>query len=191
MKKKNRPNDVISIPHRSYVSLKGYTWSFRVNEKARAHSVMLISPIFNIFNNRQSTRNTFIPNLTTTLPGTRSSSTKPMFAPSVPHGQFCTRKRFFFPLVIDWCVQYTITKFEMHWLNMSHNNIFHMVANGGLPISRVAPLDQLLPLSLGSSGWFSQYMSYEDSKDFLSNNCSIRTRYLNLNTIFPKSTVIQ
>jgi len=30
MKKKNRPNDVISIPHRSYVSLNGYTWSFRV-----------------------------------------------------------------------------------------------------------------------------------------------------------------
>ena len=54
--------------------------------------------------------------------------------------------------------------------------------NGGLPISRVAPLDQLLPFSLGSS---------EDSKDFLSNNCSIRTRYLHFNTIFPKSTVMQ
>ena len=35
-----------------------------------------------------------------------------------------------------------------------------------LPISWVAPLDQLLPLSLGSSGWYSQYMSYEDSKDY-------------------------
>ena len=63
--------------------------------------------------------------------------------------------------------------------------------NGGLPISRVAPLDQLLPLSLGSSGWFSQYMSYEDSKDFRSNNCSKRMRYLHFNTIFPKSTVMQ
>ena len=39
--------------------------------------------------------------------------------------------------------------------------------------------------------WVSQYMSYEDSKDFLSNNCSIRTRYLHFNTIFPKSTVMQ
>jgi len=59
-------------------------------------------------------------------------------------------------------------------------------SNGGLPISRVAPLDQLLPLSLGSSGWFSQYMPYEDSKDFLSNNCSIRTRYLyTLTQYFP------
>ena len=27
-----------------------------------------------------------------------------------------------------------------------------VLPNGGLPISRVAPLDQLLPLSLGSSG---------------------------------------
>jgi len=53
---------------------------------------------------------------------------------------------------------------------------------GGLPISRVTPLDQLLPLSLGSSGRFSQYMSYEDSKDFLSNNCLIRTQYLHFNT---------
>jgi len=51
------------------------------------------------------------------------------------------------------------------------------ISNGGLPISRVAPLDQLLPLS------------YEDINDFLSNNCSIRTRYLHFNTIFPKSTV--
>jgi len=34
MKKKNRLNDVISIPHRSYVSLNGYTWSFRVHENA-------------------------------------------------------------------------------------------------------------------------------------------------------------
>jgi len=25
-KKKNQPNDVISISHRSYVSLNGYTW---------------------------------------------------------------------------------------------------------------------------------------------------------------------
>ena len=47
------------------------------------------------------------------------------------------------------------------------------MTNGPLPISRVAPLDQLLPLSVGSSGWFSQYMSYEDSNDFLSDNCSI------------------
>jgi len=29
---KNRPNDVISIPHRSNVSLNGYTWSVRVHE---------------------------------------------------------------------------------------------------------------------------------------------------------------
>ena len=34
---------------------------------------------------------------------------------------------------------------------------------GGLPISWVAPLYHLLHLSLGSSGWFSQCMSYEDS----------------------------
>ena len=70
---------------------------------------------------------------------------------------------------------------------IQNNKIFVDVKNnGGLPISRVAPLDQLLPLSLGSSGWFSQYMPYEDSKDFLSNNCSIRTRYLyTLTQYFP------
>ena len=57
MKKKNRPNDVISIPHHSYVSLNGYTWRFRVHENAWARSVMLICAIFNVFHNRQSTRN--------------------------------------------------------------------------------------------------------------------------------------
>ena len=36
---------------------------------------------------------------------------------------------------------------------IQNNKIFVDVKNnGGLPISRVAPLDQLLPLSLGSSG---------------------------------------
>ena len=48
------------------------------------------------------------------------------------------------------------------------------------------PIDRLLPLSLGSSGLFSQYMSCEDNKDFLSNKCSMRTRYLHFNTIVPK-----
>ena len=41
--KKTLPNDVISIPHRSYDSLNGYTWSFCVHEHAWARSVM---PIF-------------------------------------------------------------------------------------------------------------------------------------------------
>ena len=49
MKKKNRPNDVISIPYRSYVFLYGYTWSFRVHENAWARSVWLILAIFNVF----------------------------------------------------------------------------------------------------------------------------------------------
>ena len=48
--------------------------------------------------------------------------------------------------------------------------------NGPLPISWVAPLDRLLLLSLGSSVWFSQYMSYEDSKDFLSDKSPIWTQ---------------
>ena len=74
-KKKNRPNDVISIPRRSYVSLNGYILSFRARENARARSVILIFAIFNVFHKRQSTRNTFLPNLTTTLPCTRSPST--------------------------------------------------------------------------------------------------------------------
>jgi len=34
MKKKDRPNDIILIPHPSYVSLNGYTLSFRVHEHA-------------------------------------------------------------------------------------------------------------------------------------------------------------
>ena len=59
--------------------------------------------------------------------------------------------------------------------------------NGPLPISRVASLDQLLPLSLGSSSWF----SYEDRNDFLSNKCSILTRFLHFYPIVHKSTVIQ
>jgi len=28
------PNDIISISHRSWVSLNGYTWKFRVHENA-------------------------------------------------------------------------------------------------------------------------------------------------------------
>jgi len=32
--KKNRLNDVISIPHRSYVSLNGYNLRLRVHENA-------------------------------------------------------------------------------------------------------------------------------------------------------------
>ena len=47
--KKNRPNDVISIPHRLYVSLNGYTWSFRVHENALARSGMLSYAICNVF----------------------------------------------------------------------------------------------------------------------------------------------
>ena len=38
---------------------------------------------------------------------------------------------------------------------------------GTTDITSCAPWSDT-PLSLGSSGWFSQYMSYEDSKDFLS-----------------------
>ena len=48
--------------------------------------------IFNVFHNRQSTRNTF-PHMTTSLSCTRSPSTLPMFTPTVPFGQFW--KRFF------------------------------------------------------------------------------------------------
>ena len=99
MKKKNRPNDVISIHHRSYVSLNGYAWRFRVHEHAWARSVMLIFATFNVFHNRQSTRITFLPNSTSTLPWTRSPSTWPMSASNVPHGWFCTWKRFFFPSI--------------------------------------------------------------------------------------------
>ena len=99
MKKRNRPNDVILIPHRSYVSLNGYIWSFPAPENARAHSVILIFPIFNVFHKRQSTRNTFLPNLTTTLPCTRSLSTQPIFVPTVQHGQLCTWKCLLFPIV--------------------------------------------------------------------------------------------
>ena len=47
--KKNRPNDVISILYRSYVSLNGYTWSFRGHEHA---SVMIIF-LFFIMDNQQ------------------------------------------------------------------------------------------------------------------------------------------
>ena len=43
IKKKNRSNNFISIPHRSYVSLNGYAWSFRVHGHALVRSVMLIS----------------------------------------------------------------------------------------------------------------------------------------------------
>jgi len=70
--KKNWLNEVISIHHRSYVSLNGYTWSFHVPENAQAHSVILIFAMLNVFHNRQSTSNTFLPNSTTTLPCKRS-----------------------------------------------------------------------------------------------------------------------
>ena len=46
--KKNRRNDVISILRRSYVSLNGYTWSYRGHEHAWVRSVMIIFAIFNI-----------------------------------------------------------------------------------------------------------------------------------------------
>jgi len=107
MKNHNRPNDVIWIPHRSYVSLNGYTWSFRVHENTSACSVMPTYAICNVFHNRQSTRNTFLPNATITLPCTRSPSTLPIFVPTVPHGQFCTWKRFVFPLIdrLVWTIQ--------------------------------------------------------------------------------------
>ena len=62
MKKKNRPNDVISISHRSYVFLNGYTWNFRVRENAWVRCAMFIFATFNVFHNRQSTRNTFLLN---------------------------------------------------------------------------------------------------------------------------------
>ena len=48
MMKKNRRNDVISILRRSYVSLNGYTWSYRGHEHALVRSVMIIFAIFNI-----------------------------------------------------------------------------------------------------------------------------------------------
>ena len=99
MKKKNRPNDVISIHHRSYVSLNGYTWRFRVHEHAWVCSAMLIFATFNFFHNRQSTRITFLPNSTSILSCTRSPSTWPISASNVPHGWICTWKRFFFPLI--------------------------------------------------------------------------------------------
>ena len=67
-------------------------------ENVWARSVMLICAIFNVFHNRQSTMNILLPNSTTTFACTRSPSTWPIFSPTVPHGQFCTRKRFFFPL---------------------------------------------------------------------------------------------
>jgi len=51
MKKKNRPNDIISILRRSYVSFNGYTWSFRVYEHVRVRSAMLIYTTFNVFHN--------------------------------------------------------------------------------------------------------------------------------------------
>ena len=44
MKKMNWPNVVISIHHRSYVSLNSYTWSFRVHENAWARPLCLVSP---------------------------------------------------------------------------------------------------------------------------------------------------
>jgi len=44
---KNRPSDVISISHRSYVSLNGYT--FRVHEHVCVRSIMLVFAIFNVF----------------------------------------------------------------------------------------------------------------------------------------------
>jgi len=73
--KKNRPNDVILTPQRSYFSLNGYTCGFRVHENAWSRSVMLIFAIVNVFHNRQSMRDTFLPNSTTTLLSTRSPST--------------------------------------------------------------------------------------------------------------------
>ena len=73
----------------------GYTWRFRVHENAWARSVILIFAILNVFHYRQSTRHTFLPNSTTTLLYTRNPSTIPIFAPTVPHGQFCTWNRFF------------------------------------------------------------------------------------------------
>ena len=53
MKKEYPSNGVISKPHRSYVSLNGYTWSVRVHENA---SVVSIFAIFNgcfIIDNRR------------------------------------------------------------------------------------------------------------------------------------------
>ena len=49
-------------------------WSFRMHKYAWARSIKLIFAIFNVFHNRQSTRNTFLSNSTTTLPCTRSPS---------------------------------------------------------------------------------------------------------------------
>mgnify|MGYP006890243468 CR=1 FL=1 len=41
---KNRPIDVISIHHRIYVSLKGYTWSFRVQKTLTRVLLCFYSP---------------------------------------------------------------------------------------------------------------------------------------------------
>jgi len=48
-----------------------------------------------------------------------------------------------------WFDNWTQLTFLVPFNNLGKNI---MLRNGGLPISRVAPLDQLLPLSLGSSG---------------------------------------
>ena len=74
IKKKNRSNDFISIPHRSYVSLNGYTWSFCVYENVL---LCLFSPysMFFIIDNQQGIIFTFLPILTTTLPCTSSPGT--------------------------------------------------------------------------------------------------------------------
>ena len=59
--KKYRPNDLTSMPHRSYIYLNGYTWSFLSHENDWVLSVILVFALFNVFRNRHSTRNTFLP----------------------------------------------------------------------------------------------------------------------------------
>ena len=47
----------------------------RIIPTAWARSAMLILAIFNVFHKRQSTKNTFLPKTTTTMPCTRNAST--------------------------------------------------------------------------------------------------------------------
>jgi len=69
-----------------------------------------------LFHNRQSTRNTFRPNSTITLPCARSPSTLSIFVPTVSHGHV-------FIQLIDILVCTIKNNQTLNALNMSHNII--------------------------------------------------------------------
>ena len=72
-KRKNRQNDVISIPHQSYVSWMVTLGVFVCMKTLERVLLCLFSPYLMFFHNRQST---FLPNSTTTyFPCTRSPNT--------------------------------------------------------------------------------------------------------------------